>query len=178
MIRLHRNVSSAHATLALACMVLTTACAMSGAACAEPGADLRLSRYTTISAFPDAAQLDPLEAVVQLSMPRASVETVGDAVRYLLLRTGYRLAGPQAGNAPPRDVLSLPLPEVHRQLGPYSVRTAVSVLLGTPFTLTVDPAQRLVSYRATSPVVPSTEGPVAEAPRATRASGERAGSAR
>jgi conjugative transfer region protein (TIGR03748 family) len=174
MISSHRKAPCAPSTLALACMLLTTAWLSSGLAYAERP-DIRLSRYTTSPAGPDAAQVDPLEAVVQVSLPRSSVATVGDAIRYLLLRTGYRLAAPQAANTSASEILSLPLPEVHRQLGPYSVRTAMSVLLGQPFALTVDPTQRLVSYRTTSPVAPHTEAPVAEAPAAARAASARTG---
>jgi conjugative transfer region protein (TIGR03748 family) len=177
MISSHRKAPCAPSTLALACMLLTTAWVPSGLAYAE-GPDIRLSRYTSSPAGPDAAQVDPLEAVVQVSLPRSSVATVGDAMRYLLLRTGYRLAVSQAANASASEILALPLPEVHRQLGPYSVRTAMSVLLGQPFALTVDPAQRLVSYRTTSPVAPDTEAPVAEAPGTPRAASVRAASTR
>lgn len=116
-------------------------------ASAQPTHDIRLSRYTTASTAPDAAQVDPLQAVVQIGFPRATVRTVGDAIAYLLVRTGYRLAHPQEADKRTPAVLDLPLPEVHRRLGPCTVRTALSVLLGKPFVLSTDPVQRLVSYR-------------------------------
>lgn len=118
-----------------------------GSTWAQGSAEVRLSRYTMGSTRPDASQLDPLEAMVQVTLPRASVTTVGEAVNYLLLRTGYRLADPHQAASPPIPILSMPLPEVHRHLGPYSVRTALSILVGAPFALTVDPAHRLVSFR-------------------------------
>lgn len=165
------------AAWALAWALLTMASLLvSRAAWAQPGnTEVRISRYTTGSAGPDAAQLDPLEATVQVSFPRTSVATVGAAVNYLLLRTGYRLAAPQEVDPPASAVLSLPLPEVHRQLGPYSVRTALTVLLGTPFALSVDPVQRQVSYRAASPAVPATNASVAESSGAGRADNGRTG---
>lgn len=123
---------------------------------AQGSAEVRLSRYTTDSTRPDAQQLDPLEAMVQVSLPRTSVGTVGEAVNYLLLRSGYRLADPAGAASPPIPILSMPLPEVHRQLGPYSVRTALSVLVGAPFTLSVDPAHRQVSFRTPPPEVRET----------------------
>ena len=55
------------------------ACSM---AAAQSAADIRLSRYTTTSATPEAAQVDPLEAVVQLNLPSTNVQTVGDAISY------------------------------------------------------------------------------------------------
>ena len=125
-------------------------CLVSTSIAAQPS-ELRLSRYTTAAASPDAAQLDPLESVVQLSLPRANVQTVGDAIAYLLLRTGYRLAAPETADAQTRAVLAMPLPEVHRRLGPYSARTALTVLLGRPYVLSVDPMLRTVSYRLDGP---------------------------
>lgn len=127
---------------------------------AQPS-ELRLSRYTTAAASPEAAQLDPLESVVQLNLPRANVQTVGDAIAYLLLRTGYRLAAPETADAQTRAVLSMALPEVHRRLGPYSARTALTVLLGRPYVLSVDPMRRTVSYRLDGPADASSSAAVA-----------------
>ena len=133
---------------ALLCALLSmTLLPLCGDTWAQGSAEVRLSRYTTGSIQPDASQLDPLEALVQVSLPRSSVATVGEAVNYLLLRTGYRLAEPPQAVFSPIPILSMPLPEVHRHLGPYSVRTALSVLVGAPFALSVDPAHRLVSFR-------------------------------
>jgi conjugative transfer region protein (TIGR03748 family) len=179
MVPSHRKSPCSPAASALVWTLLTMAWPpMGGAAWAQQSTDIRLSRYTTASAVPDVAQVDPLEAVVQVSFPRAGVATVGDAVNYLLLRTGYRLAAQREADAPASAVLSMPLPEVHRQLGPYSVRTALSVLLGTPFALYVDPMQRLVSYRTTSPAVPGISASIAEAPGAERAVNGHKGSSR
>jgi conjugative transfer region protein (TIGR03748 family) len=129
---------------------------------AEQAAEVRLSRYTTAAATPEPAQVDPLEAVVHLTLPRGNVQTVGDAIAYLLLRTGYRMTPAEATDPQVRAVLAMALPEVHRRLGPYSVRTALSILLGRPFVLSVDPLQRLVTYRP-EPAGNANAGPVAKA---------------
>jgi conjugative transfer region protein (TIGR03748 family) len=110
-----------------------------------PG-ELRVGRYTTVAAIPPDAQSNPLDAVVVLSFPRAQVKSVKDAVSYLLIRTGYRLSDTEQFGAEVREVLALPLPEVHRKMGPYSVRAALSALLGTPFTLSTDPVRRQIAY--------------------------------
>ena len=135
-------------------LALLTAAALvtSRAAPAQPLADTRQSRYTTASSAPDIAQTDPLEAIVRISLPRTGIATVGDAVAYVLLRTGYRLGPQQQSDSQAGAVLTMPLPEVHRELGPYPVRAALSVLLGTPFELSIDRAQRVVSYRTKAPV--------------------------
>src|SRR5689334_4413915 len=83
------------ATSALLCALLTlTWLPLCSGAWAQGSSEVRLSRYTTGSTQPDPSQLDPLETLVQVSVPRSSVATVGEAVNYLLLRTGYRLAEP------------------------------------------------------------------------------------
>lgn len=147
MVPSHRRSSRRLVSWAVAWRTLTTASLLSCCtAFAQQVPDVRLSRYTTTSAAPEIAQLDPMEAVVQIGFPRANVQSVGDAIAYLLLRTGYRLAPQEEADAHTKAVVAMPLPEVHRRLGPYSVRTALSVLLGRPFVVSVDPMQRLVSY--------------------------------
>jgi conjugative transfer region protein (TIGR03748 family) len=108
--------------------------------------DIRVARYTTMSSAPTVSQIDPLEAIVQVNFPRTLVRNVGDATAYLLLRTGYHLAATEQLDEHVKHILALPLPEVHRTIGPYSVRNALTVLLGSPFALSVDSGRREVSY--------------------------------
>lgn len=122
---------------------------------------IRVGRYTTVAATPDSAEADPLATVIRIHIPRERVVTVGDAVNYVLLRTGYHLAPSEAINEEARAILALPLPEIHRSLGPYTVSTALSVLLGRPFELVQDPARREISYRlagaADTPAAPGKQ---------------------
>jgi conjugative transfer region protein (TIGR03748 family) len=178
MVSSHSKSPGRSAASALAWALLVAALLVSRAAWSQQSGEIRLSRYSTASAAPDVAQVDPLEAIVQVSFPRAGVATVGDAVRYLLLRTGYRLDARQEADTRASAVLSMPLPEVHRQLGPFSARTALSVLLGKPFVLSVDPTQRLVSYRTNTPTVQGTNASVAEVSGAGRPAEDRTGSDR
>ena len=154
---------------------------------AEGPSELRVGRYTTVTAAPPEAQSNPLDAVVVLSFPRNQVKSVKDAVSYLLMRTGYRLTDTEQLGPEVMEILVLPLPEVHRKMGPYSVRSALSVLLGTPFTLSTYPVRRQIAYtfdataparvaQETAPIVPVADvtastmpTPVAvEAPRRGR----------
>lgn len=109
---------------------------------------VQVSRYSTLSPVPPASQVNPLDAVIQVSLPRQQVSTVGDAINYLLLRSGYRLYEQQGDDV--KSILSLPLPEVHRQLGPYSVQTALGVLMGQSYSLNVDHAHRQIQYKTDS----------------------------
>jgi type IV pili sensor histidine kinase/response regulator len=125
--------------------VLLTLAATSSFAAEGPG-ELRVGRYTTVAEAPPEAQSNPLDAVVVLSFPRNQVKSVKDAISYLLIRTGYRLTDTEQLGPEVMEILALPLAEVHRKIGPYSVRSALSVLLGTPFTLSTDPVRRQIAY--------------------------------
>jgi len=148
----HRSPYLRHGGASLWSSVAAATVIACGSVAAQPLSAVRLSRYTTTAATPDVAQVDPLETVVQVSLPRDKVSTVGDAITYLLLRTGYRLAPPDSADRYTRAVLAMPLPEVHRHLGPYTVRTALSILVGKPYLLSVDAIQRLVAYRVEAAV--------------------------
>lgn len=130
------------------CIVLTLlmALAATSSIAADGTGELRVGRYTTVAAAPPEAQSNPLDAVVVLSFPRNHVKSVQDAVSYLLMRTGYRLSNVELLGKEVKEILALPLPEVHRKMGPYSVRAALLVLLGTPFTLSTDPVRRQIAY--------------------------------
>lgn len=125
--------------------LLSTLAATSSFAAEGPG-ELRVGRYTTVAGAPPDAQSNPLDAVVVLSFPRTQVKSVKDAVSYLLIRTGYRLTDTELLGPEVKEILALQLPEVHRKMGPYSVRSALLVLLGTPFTLSTDPVRRQIAY--------------------------------
>ncbi len=112
------------------------------------GADgeARVGRYRTLEPVATTAQADPLAAVIDLSFPRPAVSTVGDALQHLLARSGYRLAGDKASDPAMQRLLVLPLSEVHRQLGPITLRNAFRTLAGDSFRLVIDPVHRLVSF--------------------------------
>lgn len=116
---------------------------------------VQVGRYSTLSPTPPVAQVNPLDAVVRVTFPRAQVSTVGDAVNYLLLRSGYHLGAQQAEDV--RSILALPLPEVHRQVGPYSVQTALGVLMGQSYALAVDHARREVDYQLAAAIKPAVD---------------------
>lgn len=106
---------------------------------------IKIGRYSTMPPIPPASQVNPLNAIVFVNFPRERVATVGDAVNYLLLRSGYHLDAQQTEVV--RSILALPLPEVHRQVGSYSVQTALKVLMGQSYSLSVDHAHRSVLYK-------------------------------
>ena len=111
---------------------------------------ITVGRYSTLRAAPTEAQIDLLANIVTVSMP-ASTLSVGDAVRHLLKDSGYRLASAPMAEPGRAALLRLPLPAVHRSLGPMSVRDALETLAGPAFRLVEDPVHRLVSFELCDP---------------------------
>ncbi len=112
--------------------------------------DLAVARYSTVRAAPTIAQQDLLAASVRTTLP-PSVVRVGKAIDALLAPSGYRLSDSQAAGPDRETLLSLPLPESHRDLGPMPLRLALATLAGPAFVLVEDPVHRLVSFeRCTS----------------------------
>lgn len=120
-------------------MVLPLAIAACGAQATEP---VQVGRYSTLAPVPTVAQADPLASTVQVNFP-AKVQSVGAAAEYLLSQSGYRLAAPSTAM---RKLLAQPLPGSQRTLGPLSLTQALETLAGQPYTLRVDPVNRLVAF--------------------------------
>lgn len=107
-----------------------------------PVSAVRYGRYTLVELAPTAAQRDLLSQVVEVSVPDTLHASVGDALRHLLLRSGYRLCD----GADSETLLGLPLPAAHYRLGPMLLRDALLTLAGSPWRLQVDEPQRQVCF--------------------------------
>jgi type IV pili sensor histidine kinase/response regulator len=92
---------------------------------------------------PQAAQQNLLLQVVDVSLPANMHATVGDALRHLLLHSGYSLC---YGSAAVAALYDLPLPAAHRQLGPLSLHDALLTLAGPAWDLQVDDVARHVCF--------------------------------
>ncbi|MEL0583680.1 MAG: hypothetical protein AAES65_02205, partial [Candidatus Thiodiazotropha sp. (ex. Lucinoma kazani)] len=57
--------------------------------------DIQTGRYSMVSAAPTQAQAELLEVTVAVQLP-ARIQTIEEAVRYLLQRSGYRLAAAES----------------------------------------------------------------------------------
>lgn len=106
--------------------------------------EVRLARYTTTSITLEPSELNPLAPIATVRFPRDHVRTVGDAVDYLLLRTGYRL---ESVDSAARDLFSLPLPEAHRELGPYRALTILELLVGEAYKVAASPVHRTLAIQ-------------------------------
>jgi type IV pili sensor histidine kinase/response regulator len=129
--------------------------------------EIQVARYSSLTHEPDPALSNPLAVVATVNFPRGHVNSVGDAIAYLLIRTGYRLAEKSTLSAAVQQVMDLPLPESHRRLGPMKVEAMLGVLLSEPYALIVDRLQRTIAYQSPHADAPAAavviDAPVAPA---------------
>lgn len=127
--------------------VLSTCIAVFGAVASMSlqASDVQVARYSLLNATPTDAQAELLATTINVTFPER-IQTVGEAIRYLLLRSGYRLAGDEVIEPDTKALFDLPLPAVHQNLGPMKLRAALETLAGKTFVLIQDPVHRLVSF--------------------------------
>ena len=71
----------------------------------EPTPTIQTGRYSYATVGAQAAQVDPLLAVIDVRLP-ADVTTVEEAVNYLLRRSGFNLLPPDPGDQPVNSLLN------------------------------------------------------------------------
>jgi conjugative transfer region protein (TIGR03748 family) len=106
---------------------------------------IRYGRYTLVELRPDASQEDLLSQVIDITLPASANASVGEALRYLLLRSGYQLCAPSDAML---TLSAFPLPAAHLHLGPLTLRGALQVLVGRAWTLQVNESTRTVCFAA------------------------------
>lgn len=106
----------------------------------------QLGRYLTVDNKPKSAQMDLLSQEFQVRFP-SSVETIGDAMEYLLKQSGYSLVPEEKRSSELKITLSKPLPAIDRDFGPMKLRDGLSTLAGPVFILINDPLNRMVSFK-------------------------------
>jgi len=107
---------------------------------------VRTDRYTLETLAPTGPQKDLLSAITEIRFP-PRVVNVGDAIDYLLHRTGYQHIRTQQST----PALALPLPQVHRHIGPIDVRSALRILVGPKWKIQENQIARAVwVYRASA----------------------------
>lgn len=111
---------------------------------------IRYGRYTLAELSPSAEQQDLMRQVVDVTMPATFNITVGDAMRYVLLRSGFKLCA-----TPAIHILdTLPLPAADFHVGPLTLENALRLLAGPGWKLEVNDLAREVCFVPTSPVSP------------------------
>ena len=107
---------------------------------------LSVSRYIDVMPGPTNAQRNPMNLVLPHVMFKHNIKSVGQAINYLLSDSGYNLTKHHPDKRV-HKLFRLPLPKIHRNMGPLTLAQALSVLAGEPWQLSVDPINRLVSFQ-------------------------------
>jgi conjugative transfer region protein (TIGR03748 family) len=106
----------------------------------------QVSRYLTVSNKPQFSQTNLLTQSVQVRFTQ-NIQTVGDAMNYLLRFSGYSLIPENQMNLALQIILSKPLPIIDRELGPVTLSDGLITLAGPAFNLTQDPVNRVVDFQ-------------------------------
>lgn len=114
---------------------------------------IQTGRYSAIAPVPTPEQAHILDVVITVTLPKSDVQTVGQGIRYLLRRSGYQMVNPDKLPPDALWLFSNPLPDVHRQLGPITLKDAINTLAAPAFTLIEDPVHRLISFQLSPNIV-------------------------
>ncbi len=107
--------------------------------------DIQVGRYSLFAATPTESQAELLAATITVRFPER-IQTIGEAVPYLLQRSGYRVVSAESIGPDTAALFALPLPAVHRSLGPMLLKDALETLAGSAFHLVQDPVHRLITF--------------------------------
>ena len=95
-----------------------------------------------VELVPEPAQRDLTRQVIEVSIPPTFDANVGDALRHVLLRTGYRLCDTPDAAA----LFTLLLPAAHLRFRPLPLPRCLLALAGPAWELSVDDAARAVCF--------------------------------
>lgn len=104
----------------------------------------RSGRYTLVSVKSADAQREPLNQLIDITMPGQLVNSVGDGFRYLLFQSGYSLCGRYGADF--AELLKRPLPAIQRKIGPMRLSEALQVVAGPAWRMSVDEVNREVCF--------------------------------
>ncbi|MGH1484717.1 MAG: FimV/HubP family polar landmark protein [Cellvibrionaceae bacterium] len=107
---------------------------------------VKVNRYSNINTQPPIEQHDLLSVIIQLRIP-SEIKTVGKAIEFLLLPSGYSMADISAESDSQYYLYTLTLPDVHREFDSVSLRSTLEVLGGESFSLVVNPVKRVIGYQ-------------------------------
>ena len=104
------------------------------------------ARYTLVSLTPDEALRYPLRQITRPSLhvkPHTTL-TRGDALHAWLEGSGYGLCLPVATDL--KYMLSSPLPDVQRDMGPLRIERALQLIAGSAWMIMTDEVSRTVCF--------------------------------
>ena len=107
---------------------------------------IQTARYSYEKIVAKEDQRDLLSVIVQLQFPQ-DIINVGNALNYLLIPSGYTLENPKLSDKSQYFLYGLSLPEIHRELGPITLKDALTLLGNRGFDLVINPVRRTVGFR-------------------------------
>ncbi|EDG4637979.1 hypothetical protein GCW29_23870, partial [Salmonella enterica] len=125
----------------------------------------RSGRYTLVGVKSADAQREPLNQLIDITMPGQLVKSVGDGFRYLLFQSGYSLCGRYGADF--AELLQRPLPAVQRKIGPMRLSEALQVVAGPAWRMSVDEVNREVCFVLRDAYLAQAKTPVSTTPVAT-----------
>ncbi|EGW2796682.1 hypothetical protein C3N37_003010 [Salmonella enterica subsp. enterica serovar Enteritidis] len=125
----------------------------------------RSGRYTLVSVKSADAQREPLNQLIDITMPGQLVNSVGDGFRYLLFQSGYSLCGRYGADF--AELLKRPLPAVQRKIGPMRLSEALQIVAGPAWRMSVDEVNREVCFVLRDAWLAQAKTPVSTTPVAT-----------
>ena len=109
----------------------------------------QVGRYLMVANHPLQSQAHLLQQNFHVRFAD-DVQTVGQAIHYLLTNSGYQLQNPSKQNNAMKTLMDLPLPFIDRDFGPMSLEEGLITLAGESFQLLVDPVHRDIGFRLKS----------------------------
>ena len=102
--------------------------------------------YTLVGQLPTEEQYDPLSVLIERKFPVTQFKSVEDAIHSVLDESGYELQPSELWPPEMRIMMGNRIPEIHRELTPMTIKNALSVLAGRPFSLVTDPLRRKITF--------------------------------
>ena len=128
------------------CVAITSNVALAASQSATPRKTVtQIDRYSIVVVAPTAVQRDLLAETTAIAIPN-DIEILGDALRWLLRDSGYRLADDRVLSDDVHAMLTLPLPAAHRQFEAMPLRVVVELIVGPAFHIVQDPIHRLLAF--------------------------------
>lgn len=109
----------------------------------------QVDRYSEVVTGPTAGQRDLLSVTEAISIAN-NIETIGDALRWVLRDSGYRLAASPVLTEEVQVMLELPLPAVHRRFELMPLKTVMELIVGPAFYVVQDHVHRLIAFERCS----------------------------
>ena len=105
----------------------------------------QIDRYSVVVNGPTAGQRDLLAVTSAISIP-SDIKSLGDALRWILRDSGYRLAADPVLSSEAHAMLKPPLPAAHRRFEPMPLKAVVALIVGPAFYIVQDPVHRLLAF--------------------------------